>query len=79
LERGMTGIGINPLNPAPNNIKNKPGLNNKSIGKMQTDEEAEIIDGPQCADNMVWWKIKTDSGITGWTGEGQGSEVWLVP
>jgi hypothetical protein len=78
LEKGSYAF-INPLNPTLNNIRSKPGLNNKLIGIMKVDEGASILDGPQCADNMVWWKIKTDSGITGWTGEGQGSDVWLVP
>jgi hypothetical protein len=78
LEKGNY-VTVNFLNPIPNNIRDKPGLKNKLLGSLQIDETATIIDGPQCADNMVWWKIKTYSGITGWTGEGQGSEVWLVP
>jgi hypothetical protein len=77
LEKGMT-VDINPLNLIPNFIRNKPGLTSKLIGKMQIDESADVVDGPQCADNMVWWKIKTISGITGWAGEGQGSEVWMT-
>jgi hypothetical protein len=77
LEKGIY-VHVNPFDPTPNFIRNKPGLTSKLIGKLQTDESARIIDGPECADNIVWWKIKTDSGIIGWTGEGQGSEVWLV-
>jgi hypothetical protein len=77
LEKGMIA-NINPFYLMPNNITNKPGLTNKLIGKLQIDGWATIIDGPQCADNMVWWKIETRSGITGWAGEGQGDEVWLT-
>jgi hypothetical protein len=79
LEKGKLRITGNPLDSRSNNIRNKPGSSNNLIGRLQADEGAAIIDGPQCADNMVWWKIKTESSIIGWAAEGQGSEVWLVP
>jgi hypothetical protein len=76
LEKGLSAR-INPLNPTLNSIRSKSGLNNKLIGTMKIDEWADILDGPQCADNMVWWKIKTYSGIIGWAAEGQGNWEWL--
>jgi hypothetical protein len=61
----------NSLNPISNNIRDKPGLKNILLGSLQINETATIIDGPQCADNKVWWKIKSDSGVIGWTAEGK--------
>ena len=29
-----------------------------------------VIDGPSCADNWSWWKIRTGDGLTGWISEG---------
>jgi len=40
----------------------------------------EIIDGPRCVKDWVWWKIESqESDVTGWTSEGDEENYWLVP
>jgi hypothetical protein len=75
----------NPAIILPNNVRKEPGKSSTLVGKLQLGMGAVILDGPRCADNMVWWKISfpiyPDSNsivTTGWTAEGQGSEIWLV-
>lgn len=66
--------------PYANIVRNKPNRSAKEVGRINPGEEVEILDGPQCADNMVWWLIRSmKSGTTGWTSEGDLDKYWLVP
>jgi len=66
-------------NPSPNRIRSQPGLQGREIGKLEPGQNAQIIDGIICLDQMVWWKVTTSTGIEGWTAEGQGSQRFIVP
>jgi hypothetical protein len=71
---------INRFSATPSNLRARPGVSGEKVGKLTFDDQnATIIDGPRCMDNMVWWRIRTDSGLAGWAAEGLGNEVWLVP
>ena len=72
-------IEINPDLPSPNNIRNVPGKAGKIIGKLVAGETALILEDFRCVNQMVWWKIRSSSGIVGWTAEGQGKDRFLVP
>jgi tRNA A-37 threonylcarbamoyl transferase component Bud32 len=68
--------------PLSNRLRKDPGLADDStvIGYIEPGQEVEILSGPQCVDNMVWWKVKVKaSGKTGWTSEGEEGTYWLVP
>ena len=41
----------------------------------------ELIEGPVCADGLVFWKVETRTSPAVWAGtaEGDGSEYWLEP
>lgn len=72
-------IKINPQIPKPNNIRSQAGKKNNLLGKLEINQTAVVIDGWRCVDQMVWWKIRTSTGLEGWTSEGQGNEQWLIP
>ena len=39
-----------------------------------------IIDGPECANGWVWWKVRAeDQDLEGWTPEGDHFEFWVEP
>ena len=67
--------------PVANNLRNNPGTEGTEIiGKIDPGEEVEILDGPQCQNNWVWWKVKVlKTSQVGWTSEGDGTTYWLVP
>jgi|WetSurMetagenome_2_1015567.scaffolds.fasta_scaffold04974_8 uncharacterized protein YgiM (DUF1202 family) len=54
------------------NVRTKPGLNSPIIDSMAKGSKGTVIDGPRSADNLKWWKISYDAGITGWS-----SGKWL--
>lgn len=49
--------------------------------RKEMDDEIEILEGPICADGLVFWKIESESipGGIGWTAEGDGKEYYLEP
>jgi len=66
--------------PLPNRVRIAPGLDKRRIGWLQTGERMYIIEGPECASHMVWWKIRsTETGLVGWTSEGDQEHYWLEP
>jgi hypothetical protein len=71
-------VKINPAFPSANNLRAQPGLKQERVGLLRLGQKAVLLEGPRCADQMTWWKVKTSAGQTGWTGDGQGKETWLV-
>lgn len=76
---GMQAM-VNPDPPLANRVRDDAGRQATVIGQIEPGEIVEILAGPLCADNWVWWKIKSvDTGLSGWTAEGDGSNYWLIP
>ena len=66
--------------PIRNNVRKDPGLDAELIGKLNPGEPFIVIGGPECKDQMVWWKVRSlQTQLIGWTSEGQAGEYWLVP
>lgn len=51
-------------------LREGPGKNYPIIKSLVPGADVRIISGPQCADDWSWWKVKTESGYTGWMAEG---------
>ena len=71
---------VEPGPGSANNLRAAPGLNGEVIGKVWPGAPFQVLDGPQCADNYVWWQIEID-GAQGWTAEYDPSagRYWLEP
>jgi hypothetical protein len=65
--------------PLPNRVRESANTTAKIVGMIQPGEIVEIMDGPGCSNNWVWWKIRKSDGVTGWTAEGDGQDYWLLP
>jgi hypothetical protein len=67
----------------PNRVRDNPSLSATQIGSLEPGTMVEILEGPVCADGLVWWKVSEDEwyggGVAGWTAEGDGKEYWLEP
>jgi uncharacterized protein YgiM (DUF1202 family) len=55
------------------NLREKPGATQKVITSLGTGIGAKVIDGPETANNMNWYKLETEHG-TGWS-----IETFLAP
>lgn len=63
----------------PNRIREQATTRAKILGMINPGEEADVVDGPACAEGWIWWKIKKDNGLSGWTAEGDGKDYWILP
>jgi hypothetical protein len=63
-----------------NRVRSKPSLNSKIIGRIQPGEYMEVLDGPACSHEWVWWYVRAEKDdLVGWTSEGDSENYWLVP
>jgi len=63
-----------------NRVRSKPSLNGNIIGRIQPGKYMEILDGPACSNEWVWWHVRAEEdGLVGWTAEGDSENYWLVP
>ena len=65
--------------PLSNRVRQKPNTSSIVLGKIGPGEIVTVIDGPSCGENFVWWYIRANNGLTGWTVEGDFLHYWLIP
>jgi len=61
------------------NLREEPGLGTEPIGQLANGTSVEILEGPEEADDLRWWKVEDDEGNTGWAAERVAGEVLLTP
>ncbi len=67
--------------PYSNRVRANPNWNTGAVlGLIEPGERVEVVDGPACENNVVWWFIRSlEQDLTGWTVEGDQEDYWLVP
>ena len=71
---------VNPVPPDPHVVRMGPRNASEQTGLILPNELVKIIGGPQCTDGLTWWQVTSkQSGLTGWTTEGDGVSFWLLP
>ena len=61
-------------------IRVEPTLDSSQSGTLYKDQVVELIQGPICSDNLVWWNVKVvDTEETGWIAEGDSDTYWIIP
>ena len=71
-------VGLEP--PNANHVREEAKNGAKILGKIQPGEQFKVLKGPECASGWVWWYVRsTETGLTGWTAEGDKDMFWLVP
>jgi len=65
----------------PNRVRSGPSQADEVIVLLYPGAVVKVIEGPICADGLVFWKVENASipGGVGWTAEGDGKEYWLEP
>jgi sugar lactone lactonase YvrE len=64
-----------------NRVRSVPQKGDNGIGSLPVGSVMTILEGPVCADGLIFWKVSNASipGGSGWTAEGDGKEYWLEP
>jgi serine/threonine-protein kinase len=66
--------------PLANRVRTQPNGVAPVVGFIQPGEKVAIIGGPICSDEWIWWQVRSiQTGMTGWTAEGDKQGYWLVP
>lgn len=66
--------------PLPQRLHKEAGKETERTGWIQPGETVLILEGPVCAEDWVWWKVRTlTGGYTGWATEGDEEDYWLIP
>lgn len=60
----------------PNNLRRNPGTSSSLIGSIPGGASFRIAGGPRCQDGYWWWQV-TYNGVTGWTAQGNGNQLWI--
>jgi Tol biopolymer transport system component len=64
----------------PNNVRDQPTKEGRKIGMINQGYKMESLGGPFCAEEMVWWEVRTfDDKLRGYTVEGDTQDYWLEP
>lgn len=61
------------------NLREAPGLSAETIGQLQNGTVVTILEGPEEADDLRWWKVEDQEGNVGWAAERVAGEVLLAP
>jgi WD40 repeat protein len=69
------------IDVVPNRVRSVPQKGDNLVGKLNPGDVVKVLEGPVCADGLVFWRVASDSipGGSGWTAEGDGQEYWLEP
>ncbi len=74
------GRAVVSIEPAfANSVRTEPSPTAAIIGRIEPGKWLTILDGPECAGGWVWWYVRSDEDVTGWTSEGDASSYWLLP
>ena len=67
------------LSPLP--VRAEPGVSAEAVDQIPAGETADVVEGPMCVDNFVWWKLHSESlYVTGWAPEREDeSSAYLLP
>jgi hypothetical protein len=69
-----------PTDPS-NRVRSGPSKADAVIGQISPGTILQVLEGPVCADGLVFWKVAntTIPGGSGWTAEGDSNEYYLEP
>ena len=75
---GKAYVSLDP--PVSNNLRSGPSKKDKVVGSIVPGTLVEILNGPTCADGLVYWQVRVPSqNITAYTAESDFKEQWLMP
>ncbi|MFL7870449.1 MAG: hypothetical protein AB8I58_16595 [Anaerolineales bacterium] len=60
-------------------MRGKPGLEQDTVAMVPEGTSFVIVGSSKCADDILWWPVRTGDGILGWMPEGQNGVYLLEP
>ncbi len=77
LKVGMRGHSVATVNLR---LRRQPRIESQSVGFLTPRSSFEVLEGPECVGNYVWWKVNNGQ-VEGWVAEGDPVtfKYWLAP
>ena len=63
----------------PLNVRSGPGTEFRIIGRLEVLEVFDVLDGPQCGTDYIWYRIHRADGLEGWVAEGVPGQDFIEP
>lgn len=60
------------------NVRAGPGLSNVILAKLDNGAVVTLLEAPQEADGLRWWKVRTEDGVEGWAVDSAEGERTLI-
>lgn len=61
------------------NVRSAPGTGNESLGVQPAGARAEVLSpSPTSADGYLWWQLRWENGVVGWSAQGNETEAFLA-
>ncbi len=81
LKAGLYAQVAGAENDPPNRVRSEPVKGENTIAQIYPGDVVKVIEGPICADGLVFWKVEntTIPNGVGWTAEGDKLDFWLKP
>ncbi|MBI9049706.1 MAG: hypothetical protein JEZ00_09820 [Anaerolineaceae bacterium] len=81
LKTGDYAFVVGKVDDPPNRVRIRPETNAEQAGQVYPGMIVKIIEGPECNNGLVFWKIenRTIENGSGWTAEGNLQDYWLEP
>jgi len=73
----MAYVSFDP--PLRNIVRAEPNPTAEEVGRLDPGTKVQILEGPVCSDGIIYWRVHSETGLEGWTGEGNKDTYWLVP
>ncbi len=75
LQVGQNGRSLTTLN-----VRQQSRTSSAIVGILAPNSRFKVVQGPQCTDSHVWWKVNTGQ-LQGWVAEGDPAtfKYWLEP
>ncbi len=72
---------VSSADPTPNRVRTDPDQGSEIIALIYSNHIVQVLEGPVCVGNFVYWKVASDAipGGSGWTAEGDLKEYFLEP
>lgn len=77
-ESGLMINGSGLVSAGSLNMRETPTVTGVRVTQLDVETVFQVLDGPICADDYVWWQIRTNTGQVGWIVEGTSDQVWVV-
>jgi uncharacterized protein YfaS (alpha-2-macroglobulin family) len=67
-----------PDDPTPLRLRAEPSLSAGIVRELPIDTQLEIIGGPRCADNFLWYRVSVvGRDLSGWVAEGNRTQYFI--